>query len=298
MNFDKELEVRTKLANQAINEWLPKARNSPGELIEAMKYSVLAGGKRVRPILMGECYKLFGGDKSDIAPFQAAIEFVHTASLVHDDLPAIDNDLIRRGKKTTHAQYGEAIGILAGDALLNYAYEVLIEGVLKAGRREFALRAANIIAEKSGYHGMLGGQDVDVEVEKKGLKGDELEILDYIYEQKTAALIEASMMAGAALAGADESKLHVLQEIGKRIGLAFQIQDDILDVTGTTQSMGKSVFSDLKNKKETYVNLIGIEEASEKVNTLTKEAIEMLKDIPGDTEFLRGMIYHLASRDK
>lgn len=298
MNFERELDLRTKLANQAIDEWLPSGKNSPGELLDAMKYSVLAGGKRVRPILMGECYKLFDGTKNEIAPFQAAMEFIHTASLVHDDLPAIDNDLFRRGKKTTHAQYGEALGILTGDALLNYAYEVLIEGILKADNKEFALRAAKILAVKSGYHGMLGGQDVDVESEKKGIKGDELEVLNYIYEQKTAALIEAAMMAGAALAGASDEKLTVLENIGKRIGLAFQIQDDILDVIGTTQSMGKSVFSDIKNQKETYVNILGVEEAAQKVDSLTKEAIEMLKDIPGDTEFLRSMLSYLALRKK
>lgn len=298
MNFTKELEQRVKAANQAIEENLPKEYKHPGEIIEAMRYSVLVGGKRVRPVLMEECYRLFGGKGEEIRVFQSVMECIHTASLVHDDLPAIDNDMLRRGKKTTHAQYGEALGILAGDALLNYAYELLLSGILKSANKDNALRAAQILAVKSGYLGMLGGQDVDVEIDKKGLKGDDLEILNYIYEKKTSALIEASMMAGAALAGAREDELAIIEKIGNRIGLAFQIQDDILDVTGTTQSMGKSVFSDAKNKRETYVTLLGVEEASKRVQAITQEAVSMLEKLPGDKAFLKELLLQLALREK
>lgn len=298
MKFKMELEEKTRLVNQTIEEYLPKENQLPGEMTDAMRYSVLVGGKRVRPILMGECFRLFKGKGEEIKPYQAAMEFIHTASLVHDDLPAIDNDQLRRGKKTTHAQYGEALGVLAGDALLNFAYEVLISGIAKAPDKEKAIKAACIIAEKSGYLGMLGGQDVDVEIDKKGLKGDNLEILNYIYEKKTSALIEASMMAGAALAGAGEDELKKVEEIARKIGLAFQIQDDILDVTGTAQSIGKPVFSDIKNERETYVSLLGVEEASQRVQKLTKEAVALLNDLPGEKEFLKELLLELALRKK
>ena len=296
MQFEQELKERVLLAEKAVEEWLPKERWLPGDLVEAMCYSVLAGGKRVRPVLMGECYRLSGGTGSEIRPFQAAMEFIHTASLIHDDLPAIDNDLYRRGRKTTHAQFGESQAILAGDALLNYAYEVLMEGILAASDRDAAVLAAGILAKKSGYRGMLGGQSVDVQQEKAVIEGDCLEILNTVYVLKTAALLEASMMAGAALAGAPEETVSVLEQIGRRIGLAFQIQDDILDVTSTTEELGKPVFSDQKNQKDTYVSLLGVEAASRKVEELTQEAIRMLDALPGDTAFLESMLTWLALR--
>lgn len=296
MNFDKELELRVKKANQAIEECLPKETGIPGNLVESMRYSVLVGGKRVRPVLMGELFEIFGGKGKELRFFQSAMELIHTASLCHDDLPALDNDLLRRGKKTTHAQYGEAMGILAGDALLNYAYELLFDGINESENKENALNAARILSKKSGYLGMLGGQSVDVEHEKTGIKGDPLEILEYINEKKTAALIEGAMMTGAALAGADCEQLKLIEKIGNRIGLAFQIQDDILDVTGTPQSIGKSVFSDMKNNKETYVAIVGIEEASKRVSDYTKEAVALADELPGNTEFLKEMISYLALR--
>ncbi|HIV17379.1 MAG TPA: polyprenyl synthetase family protein [Candidatus Alectryocaccobium stercorigallinarum] len=297
MDFKAELKNLVDMANAAIEKYLPKTGTHPGELVNAMRYSVLAGGKRVRPVLMAECWRLFGGKGGEIEPFQAAMEFIHTSSLIHDDLPAIDNDDLRRGKKTTHAMYGEAVGILAGDALLNYSYEVLTEGVSKASDIKAALKAARIIAVKSGYMGMLGGQDVDVENEKTGIKGDKSDILNFIYEKKTSALIEASMMAGAALAGAGENELAVLEEAGRKTGLAFQIYDDILDVTSTQEKLGKPVFSDVKNEKETYVSLFGIEEARAKVDKYTKEAVELAGSLSGDTGFLRDMLSYLALRE-
>ncbi len=298
MNFEKELEARVKYANVVIENNLPKEKTLPGELVDAMKYSVLAGGKRIRPVLMKEAYNLFGGTGTEIEPFMASMEYIHTAALVHDDLPTIDNDMFRRGVKTTHAYFGEALAVLAGDALLNYAYEELIQGILNAKDRDYALKAARIIAVKSGYRGLLGGQGVDVENEKRGLDIGKLDTLNYIYKQKTASIIEAALMAGAALAGAPEEMLGLLEQIGEKIGLAFQIQDDILDVTGSTQTIGKSVFSDLKNEKETYVTLLGVEEAIARVNALTEEGTALLDALPGNTEFLREFFQFLASRRK
>ncbi len=298
MDFNKELEERVKKANQAIEECLPKEKNIPGNLIESMRYSVLVGGKRVRPVLMGELFEIFGGTGKEIRFFQSAMEMIHTSSLCHDDLPALDNDMLRRGKKTTHAQFGEAMGILAGDALLNYAYELLFDGINEAQNKENAIRAARILSKKSGYLGMLGGQSVDVEREKTGIEGDQLEILEYINEKKTAALIEGAMMAGAALAGANDGQLEIIEKMGNRIGLAFQIQDDILDVTGTTESIGKPVFSDMKNNKETYINIVGIEEAAKKVIELTNEAVALADQLPRNTEFLKEMFSYLSLRKK
>ena len=297
MDFKKELKERTQSAEKAINFYLPADEDQPGKLAEAMRYSVLAGGKRIRPILMGECYRIFGGEGKDIWPFQAAMEFIHTSSLIHDDLPAIDNDMLRRGKETTHAKYGEALGVLSGDALLNYAYEVLADGVIKASNMANAAKAAKIIAVKSGYRGMLGGQDADVENEKTGLPGDKTEVLNYIYVKKTSALIEASMMAGAALAGASDLYLDTIESAGRKVGLAFQIQDDILDVTSTTEKLGKPVFSDMKNEKATYVSLFGVEESVKKVRRLTDEVVEMVESLPPDTVFLKEMLLYMASRE-
>ena len=298
MQFEEAMTLRVAAANKAIEEWLPAQKNLPGDLAEAMRYSVLAGGKRIRPVLMEECYRLFGGSGPEIRPFQAAMEMIHTASLVHDDLPAIDNDFLRRGKKTTHAVYGEALGILAGDALLNYAYEVLLRGVCLAENTKNAAAAAQILADKSGYRGMLGGQGVDVENEKKGIPGDALEILNYVYEKKTSALIEGAMMTGAALAGASDEALGILEKAGRYTGIAFQIQDDILDVTSTTETLGKPVFSDEKNQKETAVSLLGLETASRRVRELTEEALSLTERLPGDTSFLRDLISYLAMRKK
>lgn len=297
-DYDPEIEKRRKYANRVIEKWLPPDAGMPGSLCEAMRYSVTAGGKRIRPILMNETYRIFGGADTDIEPFMAAIELIHTSSLVHDDLPAIDNDDLRRGVRTTHAEFGEAIGVLAGDALLNYAYEVIMSGVLNAKDPACASEAAFVLAKKSGYTGMLGGQSVDVENEKKGLDTDKLEMLDLIYRKKTAALIEASLMAGGILAGADKKSVLLLEQIGEKLGIAFQIRDDILDVISDTKTLGKPVFSDIQNKKETYSALIGVEKASEQVAALTAEAIMLIKELPGDTSFLKEMFLKLAQRRK
>ena len=287
---------RTERAEQVIGKFLPAEEGFSKNLIKAMNYSMEAGGKRLRPIFLGEMYQVCGGEGELAEPFMAAIEMIHTHSLIHDDLPAIDNDEYRRGKKTTHVVFGESAAILAGDALLNYAYETAFRafGMAKddkALRR--AARALEILGKKTGIRGMLGGQGVDVENDGKPLTR---EMLEYIYINKTSALIEASLMAGAALAGMED--LEKIETIGRYIGLAFQIQDDILDVTGNQEELGKPVGSDEKNHKTTYVTLEGMEKAGQEVENLTEEALKLLDELPGDTGFLKELFLSLCTRRK
>ena len=296
MNFREELEERTRNAEDIIRKYLPKEEGFSVNLIKAMNYSMEAGGKRLRPILLGEMYKVCGGTGELAEPFMAGIEMIHTHSLIHDDLPAIDNDQYRRGKKTTHVVFGESAAILAGDALLNYAYETAFKSVSLAENEEElkkTARALEILGKKTGIYGMLGGQGADVE---NGGKPLTREMVDYIYVNKTSALIEASLMAGAALAGIEE--LTDVESIGRKIGLAFQIQDDILDVTGNEKELGKPVGSDEKNHKTTYVTLEGMEKAGQEVQRLTEEALELLSQLPGDKSFLRELFLFLCTRRK
>ena len=255
-----------------------------------------AGGKRLRPVFMAEMYELLGGTGEVIRPFMAAMEMIHTHSLIHDDLPALDNDEYRRGKKTTHVVFGESAAILAGDALLNYAYETAFRAFdLAKGEKELrrTARALEILGEKTGIKGMLGGQGADVENDGKPLSKD---MLDFIYENKTSALIEASLMIGAVLVGTED--MVKIEKIGSCIGLAFQIQDDILDVTSSREELGKPVGSDAKNNKTTYVTLEGIEKAGEEVKRRTEMAIELLDDLPGEKEFLKELFLSLCTRRK
>lgn len=296
MNFREELEERTRNAEDIIRKYLPKEEGFSVNLIKAMNYSMEAGGKRLRPILLGEMYKVCGGTGELAEPFMAGIEMIHTHSLIHDDLPAIDNDQYRRGKKTTHVVFGESAAILAGDALLNYAYETAFKSFSLAENEEElkkTARALEILGKKTGIYGMLGGQGADVE---NGGKPLTREMVDYIYVNKTSALIEASLMAGAALAGIEE--LTDVESIGRKIGLAFQIQDDILDVTGNEKELGKPVGSDEKNHKTTYVTLEGMEKAGQEVQRLTEEALELLSQLPGDKSFLRELFLFLCTRRK
>ena len=296
MNFREELEERTRNAEDIIRKYLPKEEGFSVNLIKAMNYSMEAGGKRLRPILLGEMYKVCGGTGELAEPFMAGIEMIHTHSLIHDDLPAIDNDQYRRGKKTTHVVFGESAAILAGDALLNYAYETAFKSFSLAENEEElkkTARALEILGKKTGIYGMLGGQGAEVENDGKPLTR---EMVDYIYVNKTSALIEASLMAGAALAGIEE--LTDVESIGRKIGLAFQIQDDILDVTGNEKELGKPVGSDEKNHKTTYVTLEGMEKAGQEVQRLTEEALELLSQLPGDKSFLRELFLFLCTRRK
>ena len=295
MNFKEELKRRTEEAEHVIREYLPEESGFAKTMAEAMNYSMTAGGKRLRPILIMETYRLFGGEGALCEPFMAAMEMIHTHSLIHDDLPALDNDDYRRGRLTTHKVYGEAMGVLSGVALLNRAYEVMLSAFDLTEDKERVISAMRIMADKTGINGMLGGQSVDVENDGKPL---EREMLDYIYKNKTSALIEASMMAGAVLAGASEEELEVVEQAAENIGLAFQIQDDILDLTSTAEELGKPIGSDLRNEKTTYVSLYGMREAEEAVEEYSKEAVEILENLSEENEFLDQLIVSLIHRKK
>lgn len=296
MDFKTEMIERVNYIDEVIKRYLPKEDGFEKTLLSAMNYSMLAGGKRIRPILMLETYRLFGGEEeNEIVPFLVAMEMIHTYSLVHDDLPAMDNDDYRRGRLTTHKVYGEAMGILAGDALLNYSYEVAAQAFTGTIDIFRVARAFTVLTQKPGVRGMIGGQAVDVENCDQPMEKDKL---DFIYQLKTGALIECSMMIGAILAGAEESKVNDIEEIGKKIGLAFQIQDDILDVIGNEQVIGKPINSDEKNHKTTYVTLFGLEEAKEMVKVLSLDALNMLENFPGKNKFMEEMIQYLIFRDK
>lgn len=296
MNFKEEYTDRVEKIEKILKKYLPEKGGYQRTIMEAMEYSLMAGGKRLRPMLMWESYRLFGGEGAAIEPFMAAIEMIHTYSLVHDDLPAMDNDEYRRGRKTTHIVYGEDMGILAGDALLNYAFETACRAFEEES--EHALRigkALKILADKAGIYGMIGGQVVDVQESGKAVSG---EVLDFIYRLKTSALIEASMMAGAVLAGAEEGQVSRMEQIAGKTGLAFQIQDDILDVTSTSQELGKPVHSDEKNNKVTYVTLFGVEKASEQVQKLSEQAEAVLEGLSSKNKFLTALVMEMASRRK
>lgn len=294
--FEEGLQERQKDVERVLRSYLPEKKGWQKTIFEAMEYSLMAGGKRIRPILMKEAYILFGGENEKvIEPFMAAMEMVHTYSLVHDDLPAMDNDDYRRGRKTTHVVYGEDMGILAGDALLNYAFETASHGLVETNAPEAAARAFQIFSRKAGVYGMVGGQVVDVERTGQPLTK---EILEFIYTLKTGALLESSLMVGAALAGAGESDLETMEQIGRCVGMAFQIQDDILDRISTTQELGKPVHSDEKNEKTTYVSLYGIEKAHKAVEEYSDRALELLDHIQGENPFMRELIGYLVNRKK
>lgn len=295
MNFEDELKQKVQETEKTVYEFLPEEEGFQKTILEAMNYSMKAGGKRLRPLLMAETYRMFGGTGEVIRPFMAAMEMIHTHSLIHDDLPALDNDEYRRGKKTTHVVYGEAMAILAGDALLNYAYETAARAFALEPGHECIGKAFRILTAKTGIYGMLGGQCVDVEYEGKNL---ERERLDFIYRLKTSALIEASMMVGAVLAGASDEKIALLERVAGKVGLAFQIQDDILDVVSTTETLGKPVGSDEENRKTTYVTLEGIEKAREDVRRLSDEAIEELDTLEEKNPFLMELLKSLIDRKK
>lgn len=296
--FMEELQQKVEHINDVLEKFLPAEEGQQSIIFEAMNYSVRAGGKRLRPILMEETYHMFGGSSAVIEPFMAAIEMIHTYSLVHDDLPAMDNDEYRRGKKTTHAVYGEAMGILAGDALLNLAYETAAKAFDMEVADARVARAFTVLAKKAGVYGMVGGQVVDVESEKSDDCPITREKLDFIYRLKTGALIESSMMIGAILAGASSDEVSRVEQIAAKLGLAFQIQDDVLDVTSTLEVLGKPVGSDEKNNKATYVTFEGLDKAVSDVERISKEAEEQLDDLGYDDAFLKELFEYLIHREK
>ena len=299
MDFKRELKERTENIEKILAVFAPEEQGFQKTIFQAMNYSLMAGGKRLRPLLIQETYRLFGGShEAVIHPFMAAIEMIHTYSLIHDDLPALDNDEYRRGRKTSHVVFGEAMAILAGDALLNYAYEIAAGAFdLAENDVEFrrVARALQVLTAKPGIYGMIGGQVVDVEMTGKELSKEQLE---YVYENKTGALIEASMMIGAILAGADEAKVAAVHKIASDVGMAFQIQDDILDVCGDSALLGKPTLSDEENGKVTYVTIHGIDESRRYVTELSERAVRELEEIGGDNEFLKELVIWLINRDK
>jgi len=294
LNFKEQLTTKIEEIEKILKRYLPKEEGPQKTVIEAMNYSVLAGGKRLRPMLMNETFRLFGGSGNIVEPFMTAIEMIHTYSLVHDDLPAMDNDEYRRGKKTTHAVYGETMGILAGDGLLNYAFEIAsgafdIELSLKVSK------ALKILSQKSGIYGMIGGQVADIESEGKSVS---FETVEFIHRMKCGALIEASMLIGAVLAGANDEEQQKIYEIASDVGYAFQIRDDILDATATTEQIGKPAGSDEKNNKSTYVSIKGLEKAMEDVKAISEHALGLLESLGKTNPFLTELIKMLVDRDK
>lgn len=296
MNFKEQQDCRIKEIEEVLAKYLPEPEGYQKLIMEAMAYSVTAGGKRLRPMLMKETYVMFGGEGELVEPFMAAIEMIHTYSLVHDDLPAMDNDEYRRGRRTTHVVYGEGMGILAGDALLNFAFETAVKAFeLVPKQAQRIAGALKILAGKAGIYGMIGGQVVDVASCGENLTQ---EMLDFIYELKTGALIESAMMIGAVLAGAGNEEVRTVERIASLTGLAFQIQDDILDVTGTTEELGKPVHSDEKNEKTTYVTLKGLERAVAEVEQISEEAISLLRGLSRENPYLEELLKALVHRKK
>ncbi|MBQ0028228.1 MAG: polyprenyl synthetase family protein [Lachnospiraceae bacterium] len=299
MNFEAEKNEKIRLIEEIISKYLPKEEGPQKTVIEAMNYSITVGGKRVRPMLMRETFKLFEGDEIEVIEyFMTALEMIHTYSLVHDDLPCMDNDEYRRGCKTTHVVYGAGMATLAGDGLLNYACEIACKA-FEVGKDPARVgKAVGVLFNKSGIYGMIGGQTADIESEGKDASEVNEELLLFIHEKKTAALIQAAMMIGGILGGANDITVRTLERIAYNVGVAFQIQDDILDVTSTFEELGKPIGSDEKNKKVTYVTLHGIEESTAMVEKLSKEAITLLHTLPGDNPFLEELLLSMITRKK
>lgn len=296
MNFKQIQKEKTAQIETVLKRYLPKVEGQQKLVMDAMQYSMLSGGKRLRPMLMQETYHLFGGTTAVIEPFMAAIEMIHTYSLVHDDLPAMDDDEYRRGRKTTHVVYGEDMGILTGDGLLNFAFETAARAFDMEPENSFCIgKALQVLGRKAGIYGMIGGQVVDVKSSGEKISGDKLE---FIYRLKTGALIEASMMIGAILAGASEESVQAMEEIAAEVGMAFQIQDDILDVTSTTEILGKPVHSDEKNEKMTYVVWKGLDQAKQDVEILSRNAIGKLRAFETKDEYLEILLESLIYREK
>ena len=295
MTFRDEWSKRTEEVQEILYRYLPEETGYQKTLLQAMNYSMQAGGKRLRPLLMQETYRLFGGTGRIVEPFMAAMEMIHTHSLIHDDLPAMDNDEYRRGRKTTHIVYGEAMAILAGDGLLNLAYETASRAFEMEPENPAVGKAMAVLARKTGITGMIGGQSVDVEQSGKDLSRGQL---DFIYRLKTSALIEGSMMVGAILAGASADEAAQIEQVASDVGLAFQIRDDILDVTSTSQVLGKPINSDEKNHKTTYVTMEGLKKAEKDVKEISGRAIDVLDQLGRKNEFLRTLILELVIREK
>lgn len=292
MDFKEELNAKVKIVDEYMEKFLPPAERYPSVIFEAMRYSVFAGGKRLRPIMVMEACKAFGGDMEKTMPFACAIEMIHTYSLIHDDLPALDNDDYRRGRLTSHKVFGENMAILAGDALLHHAFETMAEACVKENDLKYT-RAMLAIARGAGVNGMVAGQVVDVISEGKQIDKD---TLDYIHKNKTAAMIIGALKAGAEIGGAGEEEIKKIERAGELIGVAFQIQDDILDVTSTLEELGKPINSDEKNHKVTYATMYGVEGASKIVEDMSNEALDILNGMGERMSFLSRLTEYLIKR--
>lgn len=294
MEFKQCLKEKASFIENVLKEYMPKEEGYQKTVIEAMNYSLSAGGKRLRPILTLEACKIVGGNEEEAIPFAVAIEMIHTYSLIHDDLPALDNDDLRRGRPTNHKVYGEAMGILAGDALLNYAFEVMLSGSINKENPEKYLKAINEIAKGAGIYGMIGGQVVDVESENKQI---EKEKLDYIHMNKTAAMMVGCMRAGATIGGANSEHMEEITKYAKNIGLSFQIVDDILDIVGDETKLGKKVGSDIENHKSTYPSLLGLDKSKEIAYNLIDEAKKSIEKLSDDVDFFKGLAEYIIDRE-
>lgn len=292
MNLHEYLIHNKKLVESQLEKLIASQEDVP-VIYEAMKYSLLAGGKRLRPILAIMACELFEGNITDVIPFACSIEMIHTYSLIHDDLPAMDNDDYRRGKLTNHKVYGEGFAILAGDALLNKAFEVLHQALIEKPKLEY-IKAAAYISKASGTEGMIGGQCIDLFYENKGIDSD---ILNAMHDKKTGAMIKAPLVAGALIAGAKEEDVQRMERYGQLIGLAFQISDDILDVEGSTEKLGKKVGSDSTNNKSTFVSCHGLEKSKQMAQELIEEAQQLIS-VYGDKGLLfRELSTYIIQRD-
>ena len=296
MDLKKYLQEKEDIVNKALDTLLPKEDEFPQRLHKAMRYSVFAGGKRIRPILAIAAAEVFGKTAANVINIACAIELIHTYSLIHDDLPAIDNDDLRRGLPTNHKVFGEAIALLAGDALLTKAFQIMSQASAVSGQQSaLLLKSIHEIAKAAGSTGMVGGQVVDIESEGKEVA---FPVLEYIHIHKTGELILASVKAGAILAGAENKELETITRYGEAIGLAFQIADDIIDVEGNKEDVGKNIGGDAKKGKVTYPSLLGVDESRKRAKELVDMAITALKDFDRKAEPLREIARYIVERKK
>ncbi len=291
MEFINWYNEKTNIVDEYLSKTIIEKQNPQKIIYEAMNYSLLSGGKRLRPVLLLSAYELFNDNINEALPFACAMEMIHTYSLIHDDLPAMDNDDYRRGKLSNHKKFGEANAILAGDGLLNKAYEIGLDAAIYLNSSN-ALMALKIIADSSGTEGMIGGQVTDMEGNINSI-----EELKYMYSLKTGALIKSSVIAGAILAEASNEEIKALEIYSEKIGIAFQIEDDILDVTSTQEKLGKAIGSDATNNKITYLTFKSIEEARNDVEMFTREAIECLNIFGDGAKYLIDLAKYLTSRE-
>lgn len=294
MDFKAEIKNRASLFENILKKYMPREEGYQKTVFEAMNYSLSAGGKRLRPLITLEACKIVGGNEEDAMPFAVAIEMIHTYSLIHDDLPALDNDDLRRGRPTNHKVYGESMAILAGDALLNYAFETMLSNSINKKDSSKYLKAINEIAKSSGTYGMIGGQVVDIESENKTIDKDKL---DFIHMNKTAAIIIGCMRAGAIIGGAKDDELENITKYARNIGLGFQIVDDILDIIGDESKLGKNIGSDLENNKSTYPSLFGLQKSKELAKELIEEAKNCVSIFDDRDKFLKGLADYIVDRD-